>query len=119
VREQANLLEYLVHHEDVRRAADGWQPRELPDAVQAAVWRRLPYAMRLTMRGAPVGIALVAPGRGELRTARARRHGVAVTVSGTPVELALFAFGRHGVAQVDLDGKPQDVEAVRGARMGI
>jgi hypothetical protein len=35
------------------------------------------------------------------------------------VELALFAFGRHAVAQVDYEGKPEDVEAVRGARMGI
>ena len=38
VREQANLLEYLVHHEDVRRAADGWRPRSVTPAFERAVW---------------------------------------------------------------------------------
>lgn len=119
VREQANLLEYLVHHEDVRRAAAEWQPRDLPDAVQAAVWRRLPGLTRLTMRKAPVGIALRSPAHGEVRTPTARRRGVAVTVAGEPVELALFAFGRQAVAMVDYEGEPDDVAAAQGARLGI
>jgi uncharacterized protein (TIGR03085 family) len=119
VRERANLLEYLIHHEDVRRAQPDWTPRALPAELEAEIWRRLPAATRLTMRGVPVGVALAWPGQGEVRTSAARRHGVAVTVSGAPVELALFAFGRKTVAQVDYDGKPEDVDAVRGARMGI
>ena len=119
VREQANLLEYLVHHEDVRRAGAQWQPRDLPAALQAAVWKRLPGLTRLTMRKAPVGLALRSPAHGELRTPTARRHGVAVTVTGEPVELALFAFGRQAVAKVDYEGTPEDVAAARGARMGI
>lgn len=119
VREQANLLEYLIHNEDVRRAQAGWVARDLGDALQRAVWRRLPFSVRLTMRGVRLGVALHAPGYGEIRAGRGARHGVAVTVTGAPVELALFAFGRHAVAQVDYDGKPEDVEAVRGARMGI
>jgi uncharacterized protein (TIGR03085 family) len=119
VRERANLLEYLVHHEDVRRAEPGWAARELPTELVNAVWRRLGITVRLTMRSVPLGVALAWPGHGQLTTPRARRHGVAVTVSGPPVELALFAFGRQAVAQVDYDGKPLDVERVRGARMGI
>ena len=119
VREQANLLEYLVHHEDVRRAGPQWQPRPLPDDVQRAVWAKLPGLTRLTMRGAPVGVALHSPAHGTVRTSRAKRDGVAVTVTGAPLELALFAFGRQAVAQVDYDGEPADIEKVRGARMGI
>lgn len=119
VREQANLLEYLVHHEDVRRAGAQWQPRQLPADVQAAVWKRLPGLTRLTMRGAAIGIALRSPEHGEVRTPRARRHGVAVTVSGAPVELALFAFGRQAVAKVEYEGKPADVATAQGAKMGI
>ena len=119
VREQANLLEYLVHHEDVRRAAETWQPRELPAPVQAAVWKRLPGLTRLTMRGAQVAIALASPEHGEVRTPRAKRDGVAVTVTGAPVELALFAFGRQAVARVEYDGAPADVALARGAKMGI
>jgi uncharacterized protein (TIGR03085 family) len=119
VREQANLLEYLVHHEDVRRAAAGWQPRQLPAAVQNAVWKRLPGLTRLTMRSAPVGIALRSPAHGTARTPSARRHGVAVIVTGEPAELALFAFGRQSVAKVDYDGTAADVAAAQGARLGI
>jgi uncharacterized protein (TIGR03085 family) len=119
VREQANLLEYLVHHEDVRRAAPGWQPRDLPADVQSAVWKRLPNLTRLTMRSLSLGVELVSPAHGELRTSRARRAGVAVRVTGEPVELALFAFGRHAVAVVDYDGKPDDVATIRGAKLGI
>jgi uncharacterized protein (TIGR03085 family) len=119
VREQANLLEYLVHHEDVRRAQPGWAPRALPRDLETAVWRRLPWSVRLTMRDVRLGVALQAPGYGEVRTGRARRHGVAVTVRGAPVELALFAFGRQDVADVEYDGRPEDVDALRSARMGI
>jgi uncharacterized protein (TIGR03085 family) len=119
VRERANLLEYLVHHEDVRRARPGWAPRELPGELQAEVWRRLPATMLLTMRAVRVGVALAWPGHGERRSPRARRTGVAVTVTGKPVELALFAFGRQAVARVDYDGKPDDVATVVGSRMGI
>jgi uncharacterized protein (TIGR03085 family) len=119
VRERANLLEYLVHHEDVRRAAPGWAQRELSEQFLRGVWHRLPVTVRLTMRTLPIGVAIAWPGHGELRTPRARRHGVAVTVSGDPVELALFAFGRQAVARVDYDGTPDDVAKVRGSRLGI
>jgi uncharacterized protein (TIGR03085 family) len=119
VRELANLLEYLVHHEDVRRAVPGWAPRALPPEVQAAVWRRLPVSAQLSMRTLPVGVALAWPGHGQHRTLRARRRGVAVTVSGDPVELTLFAFGRRAVARVDLDGDAADLATVRGTPIGI
>lgn len=119
VRERANLLEYLIHHEDVRRATGDWTPRSLPAGLCAEVWRRLPVSVRLTMRRVPVGVALTWPGHGQLRTPRGRRHGVAVTVTGEPIELALFAFGRRAVAQVAVDGDPDDVAAVRRARVGL
>ena len=119
VREKANLIEYLVHHEDVRRAAPGWTPRQLPAGLVAEVWRRLPISIRLTMRRVPVGVALTWPGHGEVHTPRAKRHGAKVTVTGDPIELMLFAFGRRTVAQVQLDGKPDDVAAVTKAPVGL
>src|ERR1700722_14486558 len=58
----ANTVEYFVHHEDVRRAADGWTERELPAGLEQTLWKRL-KSVRLFLRGAPTGIALVrAPG---------------------------------------------------------
>ena len=82
IREKANLIEYLVHHEDVRRAQPGWAPRDLPDELVAEIWHRLPMSIRLTMRRVPVGVALAWPGHREVLTPRAKRHGAQVTVSG-------------------------------------
>jgi hypothetical protein len=81
------------------------------------VWRRLPELARLTMRGLPVGVALAWPSHGDIRTRRARRDGVAVTVIGPPVELALFAFGR--AANVEFEGAPADVAVAQSADLGI
>jgi len=119
VRESANLLEYLVHHEDVRRAAAGWEPRPVPVELQMAVWKRLPVAARLTLRKVSVGLELRWPSHGSVRTRLARRGAPAVQVTGEPVELALFAFGRIDVAQVQYAGDPEAVAVVRGAEIGI
>jgi uncharacterized protein (TIGR03085 family) len=119
VREQANLLEYLVHHEDVRRAASGWEPRQLPIHTQQAVWRRLSTAGRITLRNVSIGLVLVWPSHGEIRTRLARRGAPTVTVTGDPVELAMFVFGRLTVADTEYDGAPGDVAAVKGADISI
>lgn len=119
VRERANLIEYLVHHEDVRRAKPEWAPRQLPDPLVNEIWRRLPISIRLTMRRVPLGVALAWPGHGEVRTPRAKRHGTKVTVTGEPVELLLWAFGRRSVAQVTIDGDPADVDAATRAPIGL
>jgi uncharacterized protein (TIGR03085 family) len=119
VREKANLIEYLVHHEDVRRAQPEWAPRELPAELIAEVWRRLPVSIRLTMRRMPIGVALAWPGHGEVRTPRAKRHAAKVTVTGDPIELLLFAFGRRTAARVQLDGAPDDVVTATKAPVGL
>ena len=116
--ERANLVEYLVHHEDVRRAQPDWQPRELGSDVTDELWRRLRLA-RLLLRRAPVGVELVradAPvagdGAGRVRiTARARTP--VVTVAGTPAELTLWTMGRAGAARVRMDGSDADIAALR------
>ncbi|WP_265936841.1 hypothetical protein [Flaviflexus ciconiae] len=38
-----------------------------------------------------------------------------MTIVGTPLELALYTFGRS-VAQVELEGDPEDVEKVKGMK---
>ena len=119
VREQANLLEYLVHHEDVRRAAPDWEPRPLPVEVQTAVWKRLPLLTRMTMRAVPLGVELSWPSHGSIAAGRARRDGTTVRIVGQPVELALFAFGRGAVARVEIEGSPSDLIILKGARIGL
>lgn len=39
-----NTLEYFVHHEDLRRAQTGWEPRLLAPEDEAALWGRLALA---------------------------------------------------------------------------
>ena len=43
----------------------------------------------------------------------------AVVMRGTPAELTLFAFGRSGVADVELVGDQASVELLRTADLGI
>jgi uncharacterized protein (TIGR03085 family) len=116
--ERANLVEYFVHHEDVRRAQPDWEPREIGSVLADELWRRLRLA-RILLRRAPVGIELVradtraaGDGGGRVRiTVRARTP--VVTVAGTPAELTLWAMGRTGAAQVRMDGSDADIAALR------
>jgi uncharacterized protein (TIGR03085 family) len=116
LRESLNLLEYLIHDEDVRRVSATWQPRALPAKRVAAIWRRLRVGARMTMRSVPVPVRLTWPehasatiGRGEPR----------VTVTGDPVELALVAFGRQRVARVKYEGTDEDVATVRDSAIAV
>ena len=123
MEERLNLVEFFVHHEDVRRGADGWQPRELKDGLADALWQRL-SASRLLFRRSPVGVELArddltaAPGRRQVRvTAQARTP--VVTVTGPPAELMLWALGRTGAARVRLDGNADAVRQLSMARRGL
>ncbi|MGH3302974.1 MAG: TIGR03085 family metal-binding protein [Streptosporangiaceae bacterium] len=119
--ERANLVEYFVHHEDVRRAQPDWQPREIGLDLADELWRRLRLA-RLLLRRAPVGVELVrsdgrAAGDGTSRvriTARARTP--VVTVAGTPAELTVWTMGRTSAARVRMDGSDADIAALRSWR---
>jgi uncharacterized protein (TIGR03085 family) len=119
VRERANALEYLIHHEDVRRAAAGWRPRELPAGYVEVIWTQLHLLARMTLRAVPLGVVLRRPDGAEIRSRLVRRGATAVTVTGDPVELALFAFGRGEVAEVGFEGRPSDVEAVRTSDISL
>jgi len=109
----ADLLEFVVHHEDLRRAGDTPRPpRRLPEAMRAAVWARLRGMARLAVRRSPVGVVLVST-TGP-RTV-VRRGADSVALVGDPVELLLHLFGRTGHADVELRGTPDTVAAYRAA----
>jgi uncharacterized protein (TIGR03085 family) len=97
VADRVNLLEYVVHHEDARRAGpEPSAPRDIGADRRMAIWSQLRLAARLTLRQAPVGVVLVDP-HGEEAVARKPVDGQSVVVSGDPVELTLVAAaGRHG-----------------------
>ncbi|HEY7145196.1 MAG TPA: TIGR03085 family metal-binding protein [Streptosporangiaceae bacterium] len=122
VDERGNVVEYFIHHEDVRRAQPDWQPRQLSAGMSDLLWQRLRMA-RLILRRSPVGVefarddhvAAGGPDGTRVRiTAKARTP--VVTVAGPPAELMLWAGGRTGAARVAMVGAQPDVQALREAR---
>lgn len=99
--DQANAVEYFVHHEDVRRAGTApAEPRALDAEVEESLWRRLRLMSRALFRRSPVGIVLErsdVPGAEQIR---AMPGNPTVTLVGPPSELMLYAHGRLAVARV-------------------
>jgi uncharacterized protein (TIGR03085 family) len=120
--ERLNTMEFFIHHEDVRRAAEGWKPRELADAESDELWQRLRVA-RALFRRAPVGVELarddIEPGNGAILRITARKATPVVTVIGPPAELIMWATGRTGAANVRFDGTEAAVASLASARWGL
>ena len=120
--ERVNAVEFFVHHEDVRRAADGWEPRALGSGESDMLWGRLRMA-RFMLRKAPVGVELarddVGPATdnpdGVPYRITARNATPAVTVVGSPAELTLWVMGRRAAARVRMDGIQAAVTKLREA----
>lgn len=121
----ANTVEFFVHHEDVRRATDPWEPRQLPAELTADLSVALKRMARLLARSAPGGLVLEptdtdeAGARAAAGTITAHKGEPAVTVTGPVGELVLFVYGRQDQSVVELDGDPDLVAATRVARFGI
>lgn len=117
VRALANLSEFFVHHEDVRRA-NGRGPRNLPPAMDAALWRNVRYSGRfLSRRLRASGLEIEWAATNE--TVTVRRGEPKARLSGAPGELLLYLFGRTAVAQVDVSGPPEAIAAVRHTHFGM
>jgi uncharacterized protein (TIGR03085 family) len=108
--EMVNSAEFFVHHEDVRRALPGWEPRPADPVRDAALWRALRFVVRITYRRSEFGVLLRRPD-GEVLLAK--RGPKTVTISGEPGELLLYAFGRDPV-RIDFAGDEESIAAVRG-----
>lgn len=113
----ANTVEFFVHHEDVRRASEPWEPRELPGELVDDLHRATKRMVRLLARSAPSGLVLE-PTDGHAPII-AKKGAPAVTVRGAMGELTLFVYGRQDHARVDLDGEPASVEAIRSTSFGF
>src|SRR5699024_1801771 len=108
--EKANLVEYFVHHEDVRRAQPGWEPRVIPQRVRRALWKSAGMLGRRAYSSAPGPVVLAAPDGTNVRVTGG--DGPAVTLRGEPEELLLHAFGR-GAVRIQADGPADAARAVR------
>lgn len=106
VEQALNTLEYFVHHEDVRRAQPGWQPRELSAADESLLWGHLKVAGRGLVMGAGLPVEIVRSDDG--RRATLRGGADPVVLEGLPSELALRLYGRPAVG-VEVSGPPAAV----------
>ncbi len=108
---ETNTIEYYVHHEDVRRAGEVWEPRILDEATNADLWSRVLRSGRLLLRRSPVGV-LAAPTDGPAASTEVRiKDGDrSVTLAGPVGEIVLALYGR--VTQgLEVRGPVSDVEA--------
>ena len=111
----ANMGEMFIHHEDVRRAQTGWEPRSLDDATARALGRGLSIMARLTLAKAPARVSMRTP---QGKHVASVGRGQAITVTGEPPELLLFISGRDAV-RLQFDGDAALVTAVRESRRGL
>ena len=117
VDEVANGIEMFVHHEDIRRARPGWEPRRLEAAADERLWSAVAGFGRRLVRKAPVGVtAERTPGA---TVAVLKDAAPSVTVSGPPAEVLLYLLGRREQARVDLRGSEAALARLADAPLGI
>ena len=110
-----NVAEMFIHHEDVRRAVSGWEPRELDAGTSAALARQVPLMARMALSKVPAHLSLRTP---EGKTLATVGRGPTVVVTGEPGELLMFVSGRDE-ARVTFTGADDAVRAVRDGRSGL
>ncbi|HEU5031793.1 MAG TPA: TIGR03085 family metal-binding protein [Spirillospora sp.] len=117
VRRVPNLIEFFVHHEDVRRA-NARTPRTTDPAMDQALWHaltRAPWFLARHLRGAGLELHWA----GTTHTVRARRGHPTAHLTGPPGELLLYLFGRKDAAHVQVTGPAAAIQAVKRAPLGM
>ena len=108
---KVNLVEYVIHHEDVIRGQEGWTARQLPADLSDELWSKVSMAAKRRFSKAKGGVRII-------RTDGSRGALVAhegepmVVVSGSALEILMLSFGRHKV-DVTVDGDGEAIEEFR------
>ncbi len=108
-----NTVEFFIHVEDVRRAQDGWEPRQISPELADALWARVgPGGLA---KKVPATVVITSPGRAE------KEHGTGprLTLAGEPGELIMFGAGRQRAARVEISGDAALAAQLRAASLGI
>ncbi|MBC6449405.1 TIGR03085 family metal-binding protein [Actinokineospora xionganensis] len=113
--ELINTTEYYVHHEDVRRAVPGWEPRPADNERDRALWVALKRSGRMFFRNSPVGVNARTPSG---RHVDLKSGPNTVTLVGEPGELLLFAFGRDE-CRIEFEGEQSSISVVSGLNRGL
>ena len=117
VDELANLAEFFIHHEDVRRARDRLAARgSFRRPARARSGNGSPAWPGWSLRRFPAAVLVQAPHHGEVAVGTG---GPQVRLVGPPAELVMFLFGRQRVARVRLRGPTALTERLQTMRLGI
>ncbi len=101
--EQANGVEFFVHHEDVRRAQPEWSPRVLSKPVDDELWRQVKRLSKFSLRKERDAFDLARGTPGARHHARDPAAGGArLTLTGPSSELLMYLFGRRDHAGVEV-----------------
>jgi uncharacterized protein (TIGR03085 family) len=111
--------EFFIHHEDLRRGDGVARPRELSEEDQDALWQVLTGPGKLAYRKSPVGIAVEVPGRDRTQLHKAAGDGREVVIRGAVAEVLLASYGRGRAAEIDLEGRPEDIAKLSAAPLGL
>jgi len=111
-------LEYFVHHEDLRRAQPGWEPRELPAEDVEELWSLVSRSGAYLGRGLPVPTRLARSDRPGT-SAAFKKGDDPVVVTGPVGELVLWVFGRTAVRDITYDGPDDAVARLQGAERSV
>lgn len=112
-----NTLEYFVHHEDLRRAQPGWEPRTLTGEDETRIWRAITVAGKGLVRPAGVPVTICRSDTGDTSSLRGGADPVVVT--GLPSELAFGLFGRDQVRGLEFAGPADRIARLRRADLGF
>jgi uncharacterized protein (TIGR03085 family) len=108
-----NTVEFFIHIEDVRRAQDGWEPRDISPELADALWARVgPGGMAKRVHAT---VVITSPQRANKQGG----DGPVLTLAGDPGELTVFGAGRQKAAKVEISGDPALAEELRTARLGV
>jgi uncharacterized protein (TIGR03085 family) len=110
-----NTTEMFIHHEDVRRAGLGWQPRSLDGDLESALRRQVRLGARLSLSRAPATVTLHDSDGSTLASAG---KGPQCTITGSAPELLLFLSGRDAVL-IEFGADDDIAEQVREARRAL
>lgn len=105
-----NTAENFVHHEDVRRAQEGWTVRQLPPSGVSDLWRLVTTAGRMMLRGTTSTVVLMRDdGVAVTLIDNSAKGAPVVTVRGSVGELVLWLYGRDEV-RVTIDGDESGIK---------
>jgi uncharacterized protein (TIGR03085 family) len=112
----ANLFEFVIHHEDVRRAQSDWKARTDISQLQTEIGRRLPKFAILALRKLPLGVVMVSPAGVQTWL---KRGNTVIELHGEPLEILLYISGRQNHAEVSVHGSPAAIATLERTKFGF